>query len=94
MSLTSVDRINVKAKNNIKGNIVLDSKADFLLKEKQVFPHPQVFERGSLTLYLVGRKEEAHELLDEGISLYPNYNNLLTLRQKFRSADAGDRSIN
>ncbi len=67
---------------------LIEEFADFLLVEKEVFPHPDVFVRGSLALYLVGRRDEAYELINEGLSIYPGMSALVKGKQNLLSADA------
>ncbi|MBI4826505.1 MAG: O-antigen ligase C-terminal domain-containing protein [Nitrospirae bacterium] len=72
----------------------IEDFADFLIKEKEVFPHPDVYERGSFALYVVGRKDEAYKLLEEGLGLYPGWESMVKLKQDFKSDDTRERSIN
>lgn len=72
----------------------IEDFADFMLKEKEVFPHPDVYERGAFALYVVGRKDEAYRLLDEGLGLYPGWNSMVKLKENFKSSDAEERSKN
>ncbi|MDO8282731.1 MAG: Wzy polymerase domain-containing protein [Thermodesulfovibrionia bacterium] len=66
----------------------IEDFADFCIKEKEVFPHPDVYQRGSFSLYVVGRKDEAYKLLEEGLGLYPGWNSMVKLKQDFESSDA------
>ncbi|MBI4843214.1 MAG: O-antigen ligase C-terminal domain-containing protein [Nitrospirae bacterium] len=67
---------------------LIEDYADFLIKEKEVFPHPHVYERGSFALFVVGRREEGYKLLEEGLDLYPGWSSMVKLKQEMKSADA------
>jgi tetratricopeptide (TPR) repeat protein len=71
---------------------LIEDFADFLIKEKEVFPHPDVFGRGAIALYMSGRKDEAYKMLDEGITLYPNKSVFQKIKQELMSSDMKKRS--
>ena len=62
-----------------------------MLTEKEVFPHPDVYGRGAIALHTVGRKDEAYELLDEGIYLYPKQSIFKSIKQNLMSSDMKER---
>jgi O-antigen polymerase len=70
---------------------LVENFADFMLTEKEVFPHPDVFGRGAIALHRSNRKDEAYELLDEGIYLYPNKPIFKSIKQALMSSDMKER---
>tara|TARA_B100000315_G_scaffold192965_1_gene183415 strand:+ start:439 stop:2223 length:1785 start_codon:yes stop_codon:yes gene_type:complete len=61
-------------KNNL---IALNKFIEWSREERKVFPHMALYLGETRALYTLGKKKQAYDLLEEGLSLYPRQRHLL-----------------
>ncbi len=67
----------------MKGDMkMLSEFVEYSKEERKVFPHNVLYKREARALFDLGRRAEAHALIDEGLSIYPGREGLVETKRE------------